>query len=746
MRYHHLVALSAALLLALIAPCARSQSCSGNAVLLDGSNWLDAGSPSSWNLPQTYTLEGWINPAEGSDWVGVFGNVWDTGSTESGIGFQLLSGGLVVFLHRAPFDYTFTGSAPLNRWTHVAGTYDAASGQAALYINGQPVATRGGGAQQVNYDNQRNFMIGRFVDDNEDSKFVGQIAEVRLWSVARSASQISQTWKVPIRQASNLVASWRMAQIGNGWVDDDSGNGHWAGFGGSPQFRTYGCSSADCSAYSSCVPTQSDPGGRLLPDITLDADRLQQSMEIITRTFDSTSCAVNEGCVEGTGARTLLRFETATPNRGTADLVLGDPSGDPRFHYDSCHRHYHYEGYARYLIYDDSGTQVGTGKKMAYCLLDSEQDSGYTGPGPVRDSAQYSCTNQGISIGWLDVYHKDLDCQWIDITNLAPGDYYMNIDLNVDHLFEELDYSNNAFNVSFTVEQPCYPKPRYATDTSGNYAYEDPTTNGHTAASNPSDDGSFSIDLPWSFPYFCKSYSEVWVNSNGFLSWIEASGRPTAHEENTPNLPFPNSICVLWDDHDPTQCGRIYYAIKGSAGSRRLIVTWYQVCHYGSSDDAVTFQVQLHENGGKISMFYPDTDTSSSENDNGGSATVGLGAVLPSDSIRYSYHASPPIPSGTSLVFTVQTQQVNAAPLADINGPYQGYTNVPLKFDSSGSYDPDGWLVEYLWVFGDNTVGQTQANPEHTYAQAGEYDVSLVVHDNYQSSAMAMTKVVIDDQ
>ena len=45
--------------------------------------------------------------------------------------------------------------------------------------------------------------------------------------------------------------------------------------------------------------------------------------------------------------------------------------------------------------------QVGTGKKMAYCLLDSEQDAGYTGPGPVRDSAQYSCTNQGISIGWL---------------------------------------------------------------------------------------------------------------------------------------------------------------------------------------------------------------------------------------------------------------------------------------------------------------------------------------------------------
>jgi hypothetical protein len=164
---------------------------------------------------------------------------------------------------------------------------------------------------------------------------------------------------------------------------------------------------------------------------------------------------------------------------------------------------------------------------MAYCLTDSAQDPGYTGelllsdalfigpltdlkrvcatgPGPVRSTSQFSCSYQGISIGWLvrfppggavevwpilaqpslcflprtqDVYHKNLDCQWIDITNLAPGacfsscailiglretcglcvlagDYYMNIELNVDRLFEELDYSNNAFNVSFSVPSP----------------------------------------------------------------------------------------------------------------------------------------------------------------------------------------------------------------------------------------------------------------------------------------------------
>jgi hypothetical protein len=51
----------------------------------------------------------------------------------------------------------------------------------------------------------------------------------------------------------------------------------------------------------------------------------------------------------------------------------------------------------------------------------------------------------------------------------------------------------------------------------------------------------------------------------------------------------------------------VYYTIKGTvAGTRKLIVTWYQVCHFGGgANDAVTFQVQLDEATGKISMFYP---------------------------------------------------------------------------------------------------------------------------------------------
>jgi hypothetical protein len=110
-------------------------------------------------------------------------------------------------------------------------------------------------------------------DDNEDIRFVGQIAEVRLWNVVRTATQISQSWKVPIGQATNLVASWRMTQVRRasipsstrpfptfrhqtdnqmdvlqatttGPVLDLSGNGRNANLGGTPAFTTYTCTSA----------------------------------------------------------------------------------------------------------------------------------------------------------------------------------------------------------------------------------------------------------------------------------------------------------------------------------------------------------------------------------------------------------------------------------------------------------------------------------------------------------------------
>jgi PKD repeat protein len=50
-------------------------------------------------------------------------------------------------------------------------------------------------------------------------------------------------------------------------------------------------------------------------------------------------------------------------------------------------------------------------------------------------------------------------------------------------------------------------------------------------------------------------------------------------------------------------------------------------------------------------------------------------------------------------------------------------------FDGTASSDPDGSIVSYGWDFGDGAHG-TGPTPSHGYAQAGTYNVSLVVTDN----------------
>jgi hypothetical protein len=181
-----------------------------------------------------------------------------------------------------------------------------------------------------------------------------------------------------------------------------------------------------------------------LPDLTIDASRLAASVDLVTRHFKRTNCAVVEGCA-ATGTRRLLRFDTATPNFGTADLVLGDPAANPElYEFSSCHKHYHLRSYTSYALYDAAG-QIVTGRKQAFCLIDVVQYwSGY----PRHYS---NCTNQGLSVGWADVYPKSLDCQWLDVSGVRTGSYVLEVTVDPDNLIAETDESNNVARIPVTI-------------------------------------------------------------------------------------------------------------------------------------------------------------------------------------------------------------------------------------------------------------------------------------------------------
>ena len=81
-------------------------------------------------------------------------------------------------------------------------------------------------------------------------------------------------------------------------------------------------------------------------------------------------------------------------------------------------------------------------------------------------------------------------------------------------------------------------------------------------------------------------------------------------------------------------------------------------------------------------------------------------------------------------------------PIADPNGPYLG----PLEicFDGTGSDDPDGDPLTYYWDFGDGNTG-SDVTPCNLYAEAGIYNVCLIVNDGTVDSQEVCTSAVIYD-
>ncbi|MGD9130749.1 MAG: PKD domain-containing protein [Candidatus Bathyarchaeota archaeon] len=79
----------------------------------------------------------------------------------------------------------------------------------------------------------------------------------------------------------------------------------------------------------------------------------------------------------------------------------------------------------------------------------------------------------------------------------------------------------------------------------------------------------------------------------------------------------------------------------------------------------------------------------------------------------------------------------NKSPVANFTeSAHTVYTGENIDFDASGSYDPDGAIVSYLWDFGDGNTA-TGVTVSHAYADNGIYVVNLTVTDNDGATASA---------
>jgi glucose/arabinose dehydrogenase len=83
------------------------------------------------------------------------------------------------------------------------------------------------------------------------------------------------------------------------------------------------------------------------------------------------------------------------------------------------------------------------------------------------------------------------------------------------------------------------------------------------------------------------------------------------------------------------------------------------------------------------------------------------------------------------ITYTTENHVPVANATSDVD---KGIEPLTVNFSSSGSSDPDGSVLSYLWDFGDGTTS-TEANPTKTYELKGNYTVELTVSDGVNSSA-----------
>ncbi|CAN9504913.1 unnamed protein product [Ophioblennius macclurei] len=197
-----------------------------------------------------------------------------------------------------------------------------------------------------------------------------------------------------------------------------------------------------------------------LPDLVPDPYYIQASAYVQRVPMYNLRCAAEENCLSSSAYRSsirdydtrmLLRFPQKVKNQGTADFLPSRPRYAWEWH--SCHQHFHsMDEFSHYDLLDHTTQQsVAEGHKASFCLEDTSCDYGYY--------RRFACTShtQGLSPGCYDTYNADIDCQWIDITDVKAGHYTLKINVNPYYQIEESDYTNNIVRCDV----------RYT----GNYAY-----------------------------------------------------------------------------------------------------------------------------------------------------------------------------------------------------------------------------------------------------------------------------------
>ncbi len=128
----------------------------------------------------------------------------------AGIRWGILNDGRVDFTTLGVQNYlTSVPRVPVDTWTHVAVVFDT-GGEANFYINGEDVETVNGSPIIINNANAAVLLGG----DSIGNHFVGDMAEVRLWDVMRTPTQIAANFNNSLSGSEpGLIGYWPLNDL-----------------------------------------------------------------------------------------------------------------------------------------------------------------------------------------------------------------------------------------------------------------------------------------------------------------------------------------------------------------------------------------------------------------------------------------------------------------------------------------------------------------------------------------------------
>jgi hypothetical protein len=263
------------------------------------------------------------------------------------------------------------------------------------------------------------------------------------------------------------------------------------------------------------VPATGAEGDELLPDLvaepvgqadtTATTDTVNGQTRLLLRftsyvrnigagPLEVTGVNPVNGRISGAGIKQVLTHNHDTDLDTFLDKteVALPAAAELKYETTDLHNHWHFQRAARYSLWNDAKTaEIDASTKVGFCFLDiGHGDPNYN---PALDDPihfQYSGTvapktfgsstnnclahlpsfpdpnddvvpqrtkvDMGISTGWRDVYEKTLPFQYVDVSNLQPGHYWVRSQVDPDNLLRESNETNPAVFASARSTVPGY--------------------------------------------------------------------------------------------------------------------------------------------------------------------------------------------------------------------------------------------------------------------------------------------------